>query len=98
MNLRDAARGEDCQIRIPGVCNFDPATTVGCHVRVAGISGMGIKAPDLLMAWGCSACHDVVDGRRALPPGILLPQVEIWFYEGVMRTQAILIARGIVTW
>ena len=28
VNLRALARGRECQVRIPGICNRDPATTV----------------------------------------------------------------------
>ena len=31
-NLRKLARGRDCQIRIAGICNFNPETTVACSV------------------------------------------------------------------
>lgn len=88
MNLRNYAQGMSCMIRIPGVCNRNPETTVLCHLRMAGISGMGLKANDLLAAWGCSDCHRYVDthgidGRTAL-------------LEGIARTQAQLIERGFV--
>jgi len=62
-NLRDFARGQPCTIRIPGVCNFDESTTVLCHDRSAGVAGIGQKPCDLNGAHGCSACHDVTDGR-----------------------------------
>lgn len=88
MNLRNYARGMPCMIRIPGVCNRNPETTVLCHLRMTGISGMGLKANDLLAAWGCSDCHRYVDthgidGRTAL-------------LEGMARTQAHLLERGFV--
>ena len=88
MNLRDYARGMPCMIRMPGICNGDPATTVLCHLRMVGITGMGMKANDLLGAWGCSACHKYVDthgidGRTAL-------------LEGMARTQALILDRGLV--
>lgn len=88
MNLRNYARGMPCMIRMPGVCNGDPDTTVLCHLRMSGISGMGMKANDLLGAWGCSACHKYVDthgidGRTAL-------------LEGMARTQALILDRGLV--
>jgi Protein of unknown function (DUF1364) len=60
-SLRTKAKGRPCQIRIPGICNGDPETTVGCHYRLGGISGIGLKSPDLLIAWGCSACHQAID-------------------------------------
>lgn len=89
MNLRNYARGMPCMIRIPGVCNCRPDTTVLCHLRMSGISGMGLKANDLLAAWGCSACHSWADsngdeGRHAL-------------LEGMARTQAELIRLGVIT-
>jgi hypothetical protein len=93
VNLRDHARGKDCKIRLPGVCNFNPETTVLCHARLAGLTGMGQKAPDLLGAHGCSACHDEVDGRTRV---LEREFVRLCFYEGVLRTQASLIAEGVI--
>jgi hypothetical protein len=88
MNLRDYAKGKPCMIRIPGVCNQDPATVVLCHIRMAGVTGGGLKAPDFLGAWGCSDCHQAVDspqlGFRRL------------FLEGVIRTQYQIIRDGLV--
>ena len=60
--LRELARGKPCLLRIPGICNYDPETTVLAHVRIAG-TGMGRKPHDLAGIWACSACHDVLDGR-----------------------------------
>jgi hypothetical protein len=61
--LTKAAEGRDCQIRIPGVCNFNPYTTVLAHYRLAGTCGTGIKPDDAQGAWACSSCHDAIDGR-----------------------------------
>ena len=66
--IRKAARGKDCTMMIVGVCNRDPATVVLCHSNsLADGKGMGLKAPDTEACFGCSACHDVLDGRRPLP-------------------------------
>jgi hypothetical protein len=46
MNLRKAARGRQCQVRLAGVCNHDESTVVLAHYRLAGLSGMGMKSPD----------------------------------------------------
>ena len=87
VNLRKWARGKDCQIRIPGVCNHNPETTVLCHDNLAGVSGMGMKSPDECAALGCSSCHDVIDGR--VKAGELSPsEKRIMFYEGMSRTIA----------
>lgn len=40
-NLRKEARGRECQIRIPGVCNGNPETVVLTHYRLAGTCGNG---------------------------------------------------------
>ncbi|TBL26445.1 DUF1364 family protein, partial [Escherichia coli] len=36
-NLRKEARGRECQVRISGICNGKPETTVLAHYRRAGI-------------------------------------------------------------
>lgn len=59
--LRNSARGQDCMVRIPGVCNFNPETTVLAHVGEGG--GMGQKTDDIEAAFCCSNCHDAIDGR-----------------------------------
>lgn len=91
MNLRKLAKGMDCQVRLPGICNFNPETTVLAHYRLAGTCGTGMKPPDLLGAWACSSCHDAVDGR-ATAPGELLTRLD--FAEGCLRTINELIKRG----
>ena len=63
MSLRKEAKGRGCMVRLPNICNFNSETVVLAHVRIAGVSGMGLKAPDLLGAWACSACHDAIDRR-----------------------------------
>lgn len=75
MNLRKLAKGKPCMVRIPGICNGNSETTVLCHVRMVGISGMGLKSPDLIATWGCSDCHRWADshgdeGRNALLAGM----------------------------
>jgi len=96
VNLREAARGRPCQVRIHGVCNCNPATTVLAHVRMIGISGMGIKVPDALASFACSACHDAID-RRA-HTDLDREFVQLAHLQGVMRTQAILIREGALKW
>jgi hypothetical protein len=66
--LRESAQGKDCQLRIPGVCNGNPETVVWCHLNGQEYGkGMGHKAHDLFGFYGCSACHDVYDGRARIP-------------------------------
>ncbi|MBB5610410.1 MULTISPECIES: nuclease domain-containing protein [unclassified Janthinobacterium] len=94
--IRRAARGQDCTLRM-AVCNFDPDTTVLCHSNfLADGKGMGLKAPDTAAAFGCSACHDVLDGRRPRPAGLSLAELEDTFYAAVCRTHEILRTMGLL--
>lgn len=83
-NLRKIAKGQSCQIRIPGICNGRPETTVLCHYRLAGISGLGLKSPDWLGAWGCSDCHRVAD--RQTRSHLSREQLNLYLAEAVFRT------------
>lgn len=89
-DLRQEARGRECQVR-SAVCCFDPDTTVLAHVRMSGISGMGYKAPDLLGAWACVACHTLVDTDRYGDVELLPDECDLLLLRGLVRTQAQLI-------
>jgi len=91
MNLRRLAQGRQCQIRLPGVCNGNPETTVLAHFRMGGVSGLGMKSPDVIAAWACSACHSVVDSYKD-------DATQLSFARGVFRTQAALAKEGVLQW
>ena len=79
-------------MRIPGVCSHNSETVVLAHL---GGGGMGKKRLDLHGAYCCSACHDAVDGRTKIPdadPATL----RLWFLEGMVRTQEIMVNKGLV--
>lgn len=58
--ITQSARGEDCTLRIAGVCNHDPETVVFAHMNGGG---MGTKHHDIHGFFSCSSCHDFIDGR-----------------------------------
>lgn len=62
-SLRKFAEGKPCMVRLVGICNFNPETTVLAHIRRANVAGTGQKPPDLCAVWACSACHDEIDRR-----------------------------------
>ena len=75
IDLRKAARSRACTVRIPGVCNHNPETSVLAHYRLAGTCGTAIKP------------HDTIDGRTKTDyehDSLLLMHA-----EGVFRTLAI---------
>ena len=93
-NITKSAKGEEGLIRIPGACNHNPETTVFCHL---GGGGMGMKRKDIHGAYGCSDCHDIVDGRAKPDRWTNDLYSKVWFYEGVFRTQEILLEKGLIT-
>lgn len=60
--ITNSAQGEDCELRTE-FCNGNPETTVFCHAPVEGDLGISIKNHDWWGAYGCSSCHDFVDGK-----------------------------------
>jgi len=94
MKLRKEAKGRGCMVRIPEVCNYNSETTVLAHYRLAGISGIGMKSPDILGAWACSACHDAID-RRA-HTDLDRDYVRLLHLEGMARTLAQLDREGLL--
>jgi hypothetical protein len=62
--LRASANGQECTVRLPGICNFNLSTTVLAHLP-CGQKGMGMKGFDTVAVYACSACHDVIDGRAS---------------------------------
>ena len=95
--IRDSARGEDCTVRIPGACTFDPAKTIWSHAPLgAAGKGRGIKALDLCGAYCCTACDAVIDGQAAPPPGYSRTEaITDWFF-GHMRSLVRLRQKGLV--
>lgn len=83
------AKGEPCEIRIPGICCGRDETSVPCHFRLAGYSGLGFIPPAFMFAIGCFTCHSWVDTHRDA-------QTRLAHAEGVLRTLAKLVARGVV--
>ncbi|WP_315360720.1 DUF1364 domain-containing protein [Neisseria bacilliformis] len=91
--ITESARGEQCTVRLPGICNRNPETVVLAHYRLLGYCGTGIKPPDFMGAYCCSACHDEADRRtRHLEADF----VQTAFAEGVMRTLVRLAEKGLI--
>jgi hypothetical protein len=91
--VTESAKGENCTIRLPGHCNFNPETTVFCHINGIRFNhGVGYKTK--FGAYGCSSCHDVVDGRA--PTELSRDYVKLCHYEGVFETMLKLEKKGYI--
>jgi len=94
--ITESARGEQCQIRIPGRCSHDKEQTVWAHANgSAAGKGMWQKSPDLLGTYACYPCHQTVDGQRPPPHGMTRDDVRLAFWEGHARSLVILIEKGL---
>jgi hypothetical protein len=96
--IRRAAKGQDCTLRLPGICNFNIETTVLCHSPyLKDGRGMGLKSPDECAVFGCSNCHDVLDKRVFVAPSIITAEeIEIAFRVALKRTHSILEMMGLL--
>jgi hypothetical protein len=93
--ITKSARGQNCTIRLPGICNFNPETTVFAHISgVRFHKGMGNKVLDALGAFSCSSCHDAIDGR--IKTSHTREELKLAQYEGVFETQIYLIENGLI--
>ena len=90
--LRDAARGQICQIRIPGLCSHNPEETVLAHFRMD--CGVGMKPLDLCGSWACATCHRAVDGQ--MKTGYTRDQLDLMHLQGMYRTINALHKRGLL--
>lgn len=95
--IRDSARGEECTVRIPGVCTGDPTHTIWSHAPL-GAAGKGgqIKALDLCGAYSCTACDAALDQGRGLPAGYTRSLVLLDWFMGHMRSLVRLRQKGLV--
>jgi hypothetical protein len=84
---RKAAKGQPCMVRLPG-CDGGGETTVLAHYSLSGLSGAGLKSPDLIGAHCCHSCHAIADGRTPRPEGYTRNDVRLALAEGVLRTIA----------
>ncbi|MFM0958006.1 DUF1364 domain-containing protein [Yersinia enterocolitica] len=91
--LRDSARGQCCTLQIPGICNGNPETTVLCHLP-SSTHGMGYKSDDFWAVFGCSDCHDVIDGR--VPYDWRVGERDELLLQAIHDTQKIWINEGLI--
>jgi ribose 5-phosphate isomerase RpiB len=89
--ITKSAKGEECLVRIPSVCNFNPETVIFAHL---GGAGMAIKSNDIHGAYCCSSCHDALDGR--VKTEFNSDELQLMHYDGVKRTQIKLLNKGLI--
>lgn len=89
--ITKSARGEDCQVRLYGVCNGNPETVVLAHLNGGG---GGMKHSDIHGAYACSACHAWLDGGYV--KNASREDRDLYHLQAMVRTQLILIEKGLI--
>lgn len=90
--LTQSAKEQDCQVRLEGVCNFNPATTIPAHLNGGG---MGTKHSDMMIAYCCSDCHNVLDGVAR--SDFTQDELKLRHLEAIIRTQYRLLDADLIT-
>ena len=85
--IQASARNQECTLNIAGVCNYDPETTVLCHIGFKDGSGKRIRPGERNAVYGCSACHDAIDHRTGQFTDPYLSVEENWYIaRALVRT------------
>ncbi|MGV8823010.1 nuclease domain-containing protein [Methylibium petroleiphilum] len=95
--IRDSANGEECCVRIPGICSGDATHTIWSHAPFgAAGKGRSVKSLDVAGAYACVECDQCVDGQRKAPAGYSREQVLLDWFFGHMRSLVRLKQKGLV--
>jgi hypothetical protein len=95
-DIRDSARGEECLVRIPGVCRGGTEHTIWSHAPLgAAGKGRGIKSIDVAGAYCCTACDAALDQAQR-PAGMTRDQVLLDWFKGHMRSLVRLAQKGLL--
>ena len=95
-DIRDSARGEECLVRIPGVCRGGTEHTIWSHAPLgAAGKGRGIKSLDIAGAYCCTACDAALDQAQR-PATMTREQVLLDWFHGHMRSLVRLAQKGLI--
>jgi len=89
--LTKKAKGQECLVRVPGICCWNPETTVAAHLNGAGV---GIKHHDMFAAWACADCHVWLDGGYTRDYD--RDYRDLLHLKGMFRTQQKLLDAGLI--
>lgn len=91
--ITKAAQGQECTLRLAMPCSH-PDTVVACHIQPKGWGIMGGKVPDIFVAFGCHACHDIADFK--VKTDLSRETILERRLAGMVETQLLLMQMGIL--
>lgn len=97
---RANAKGQPCTLQLPGCYpGPDNEQVQLCHLRMFSGGGTGLKPHDAEAVFGCTHCHDLIDGRRHLIPEL---REQVSFFERIawalIRTGRLQREAGVSIW
>ncbi|THD06135.1 hypothetical protein B1991_14425 [Rhodanobacter lindaniclasticus] len=97
---RANAKGQPCTLQLPGCYpGPDNEQVQLCHLRMFSGGGTGLKPHDAEAVFGCTHCHDLIDGRRHLIPEL---REQVSFFEHIawalIRTGRLQREAGVSIW
>ena len=92
--IRSSARNKMCTLQIFPYCNNDTQTTVLCHLN-SSRKGMALKSLDYFAVYGCSDCHNIIDGR--VKTDLTKEDLLQCQFRALERTWGILVEEGLIT-
>lgn len=95
--IRQSAKGRNCTLRIPGICNHDSGTVSLCHLN-SNQKGAGNKSHDIHSIIACNKCHDWLDmrGNEWMRTDLLELNREAEKLRALLETQDIFIQEGLI--
>jgi hypothetical protein len=89
--IRRSAKGEDCTLRLPGICKPEPGNVVWAHSNDSRHGkGFGLKADDQFGCYACYWCHRVLDGQAPRPARLSEADLEQAFERAMRESREIL--------
>lgn len=96
--ITESARDEDCTVRLMGVCNRNPETTVWAHDNEpegGKARGKKLIKVDHFGAYACGSCHMVYDRQVPRPAGMTKAYVDAEFARAMKESEEKLKRKGL---
>lgn len=90
--IQASARGEECTVRLPGICSHNPETVVFAHLNGVRF-GHGVGKKTKWGAYSCHACHMELDRQTTI---LEKDYVKLCHYEAVIETLDKLVEKGLI--
>jgi len=93
-----SARNEPCLVRVPGVCNYRPETTVFAHMNGGGMAIKSVEQGLDEGAYCCSDCHTWLDGGYVQDKRYTATREtrDLIHHEGAQRTRKKLVDKRLI--